>query len=591
MYGYGLIGNCEGSALVSSTAGVDWLCLPRPDSAPVFGKLLDPQGGEFRIELRGEGLRASQTYHPNTNVLITELTNAAGDACRVTDFFPRYLIGTGLHRPLRLVRILTPEKGTPTLRVHCTPVAGWEKTPLRSESRPHQRIFRHGRDCLTLSSDADLEPFFGAAGVALTRSVVLSLEWGAEPAPLAPDLWREELDRTLGYWDTWVKHCSIPTLYQTETIRSALALKLHCVESTGAILAALTTSLPEEVGAVRNWDYRFCWLRDAYFLLSAFRNLGHFEEMEAFLSYLMGLVENPENAKRLRPVYRLDGTVPLPELEHTNWSGFAASRPVRSGNQAAEHVQNDVYGEMILTLSPVFLDERFRGLRTPKLERMLERLAALCAETISEPDAGLWEIRNGWQEHSFSNLMNWAGLERAGRIRKKGWLQNTDLDVEAQCERARRALESACQEGAVLNGPGDPTADAALLLVAVLNYPDREVCRRTIDRIWHDLAFHGRKGKDAFLFRYLRPDDFGLPRAPFLICSFWLVQALARTGRREEALALMDPLLRSANPLGLFAEHFHPASSHQTGNFPQAYSHAGVINAAFSVSPSWDSLL
>lgn len=221
------------------------------------------------------------------------------------------------------------------------------------------------------------------------------------------------LTQTQQYWKTWVKHCSIPSLFQKETIRSALTLKLHCFEDTGAILAALTTSLPEEPGNTRNWDYRYCWLRDAYFVLTFFHNLGHFEEMEGFLKFILDIAHHHEASReRLAPVYTLGRELPLPEIIHKNWAGFQNSSPVRHNNQAAEHIQNDVYGEMILALSPVFFDERFYDLRTKEYEDLLIHFAKFATKSISLPDAGLWEVRNGSRHLHQLNVM--------GRDRKIG---------------------------------------------------------------------------------------------------------------------------------------------------------------------------
>jgi GH15 family glucan-1,4-alpha-glucosidase len=400
------------------------------------------------------------------------------------------------------------------------------------------------------------------------------------------------LKQTLEYWNTWVKHCSIPSLYQSQAIRSALALKLHCYEDTGAILAALTTSLPEENGGGRNWDYRFCWLRDAYFALSAFHNLGHFEEMEGFLKFILNIVEKHEHSRsKLRPVYRLDQTLPLPEEEHAGWAGFESSVPVRSGNQAADHVQNDVYGEMVLTLAPIFFDERFQDMRTAEHEQLLAHLGRLCSVSIAKPDAGLWELRSGWQEHSFSNLMCWAGLDRLQRVCEKGFLKDLDFNLPVAVAAAEAAVRTAVEEGALRNGPKDKSFDSSLLLLPVLRFPDEELNRQTIKRIHSELCLGGEGFLSSFLYRYLRKDDFGRPKSAFLICSFWLVQALAKTGRLEEARGVMDHVMKATNSLGLLSEHYLPAAGGQNGNFPQAYSHVGQLNAAFAVSPPWSDVL
>lgn len=588
MYRYGLIGNCQSSALISDLGSVDWLCFPRPDSPPVLGRLLDPDGGEFSISPAAGGATGQQSYLPNTNVLITTVSLDDGSRFRITDFFPRFSDQERMVRPRALIRILEPVEGSPFLRVVCRPISGWEKKPLVAKTEENAVRFALGTDSLRLSSSLSLTYLVNSAPFHLSEPMVFSLSWNSE-GPDDPSTCHQLRDKTVDYWKTWVKHCTIPTLHQAATIRSALALKLHCYEDTGAILAALTTSLPEEPGGSRNWDYRFCWLRDAYFFLSAFRNLGHFEEMEGFTTFLLNIAHS-HDFQKLSPVYRLDQSLPLPELEHKSWTGYEGGSPVRSGNQAAEHTQNDVYGEMILTLAPIFFDERFQSLRTKEHQGLLERLASLCEQNISQHDAGLWEVRAGWKEHSFSNLMCWAGIDRVIRIRERGYLQGLQSDLGAARKRVERALAASTVDGAVCNGPTDDSLDASLLLLPLLNYPDEHLCRRTVDRIWNELRYPGSP-EPCFLYRYLRHDDFGKPKSPFLICSFWLVQALAKTGRRDEAARMMENILASANALGLFAEHYLPESSAQWGNFPQAYSHVGLINAAFAISPDWDRFL
>jgi GH15 family glucan-1,4-alpha-glucosidase len=355
-------------------------------------------------------------------------------------------------------------------------------------------------------------------------------------------------------------------------------------------LAALTTSLPEEIGHTRNWDYRFCWLRDAYFVLSALHNLGHFEEVEGFVRFLLNIAHRREHTDgRLSPVYTLSQSLPLPETVHAKWAGFAASLPVRSNNQAAEHVQNDVYGEMVLTLSPIFFDERFFHLRTVEHEELLLHLGQLCAQNVSVPDAGLWEVRNGWQEHTFSNLMCWAGLERIERIQKRGYLQSITFNPRAERLKAETAVKRALVDGVLRNGPTDPTLDAALSLLPVLRFPSVEMAERTISAIRSKLAADGGEGR--YLYRYVRADDFGRPHSAFVICSFWIAQGLAQLGQKREAREILQTLLGAANSLGLFSEHFRPGERLQLGNFPQAYSHVGLINAAFAVSPPWSRVL
>jgi len=396
---------------------------------------------------------------------------------------------------------------------------------------------------------------------------------------------------TRSYWRNWVKHCSIPTHFQQDTIRSALSLKLHCYEDTGAILAATTTSLPEELGGTRNWDYRYCWLRDAYFVLSALHRLGHFEEMEGFLKFLLGIVESSKNGiDRLAPVYTLSQALPLPEHSHTNWLGYKGSSPIRTHNQAAEHIQNDVYGEMILTLAPIYFDHRFFHLRSEGLEKLLVQLGQLCERSLFQPDAGLWEVRHTMQEHTFTHMMSWAGLDRLSRMAPHG-LNLNGFDVQKALQNASSKVVSAAKHGVLRNGLTDDSFDASLLLAPVLNFPHKEISEQTVDAIATALAFGNTRERPSFFYRYRRPDDFGTPQSSFVICSFWMVQALSKLGRHIEAKQLLEKALSSANHVGLFSEHFLPSENLQLGNFPQAYSHVGLINAAFSVSPPWEEIL
>lgn len=590
MYRYGLIGNCQISALISEKGAINWLCFPRPDSEPVFGKLLDEKGGNFSIHFADvEAKRNVQYYIENTNILVTEVHHADGSGFRITDFCPRFEQQGRMFRPLTLVRILEPIQGTPLIKVHCDPVKGWTKeVPLCALESGHLR-FEMNQDSLRIATNMPLTHLQGKTPFALSEKIYFTVTWDT---PFQGDL-TETCERyllmTQDYWRTWVKHCSVPVLFQNEVIRSALTLKLHVFEDTGAILAALTTSLPEEHGQNRNWDYRFCWLRDAYFALSAFHNLGHFEEMEGFLRFLLNVgIRHEDSGCRLAPVYTLNQALPLPEVIRESWKGFAGSGPVRTNNQAAEHIQNDVYGELILALAPIFFDQRFKHLRTSDLQQLMTFLGRRCAMSISEPDAGLWEIRNGWQEHTFSNLMCWAGLERLERIQKLGYCLDLSLDSAQERERAESAVRRAIKDGYLRNGPLDSTLDASLALLPILHFPDQDLAVRTIDRIQSELK---ADETGAFFHRYVRPDDFGTPNSAFLICSFWMAQSLAMLGQVEKARDLLQKITFAGNHVGLYAEHFFVKKNLQLGNFPQAYSHIGLINAAFAVSPPWHQIL
>jgi len=605
MLDYGLIGNCTVSALVSSLGSVDWCCLPEPDAEPVLAALLDPDGGRFSVELDGHapqnGIHGVQRYIENTNILETVLTDSRGNSLRISDFFPWFERNGRLFRPPVLVRRIEPLSGSPEVSVRLSVIAGWRKTPLAARGEAVRQIIyetEHKQPRLLLAGSHPLESRDLIWKGVMREPLVLALgqwgdgsagveSWSVQEAVSQHESW---LSRTLETWRHWVKHCSIPTLFQNETIRAALTLKLHCHEESGAILAALTTSLPEELGGARNWDYRYCWLRDAAFVLQAFHHLGHYEEMEGFLKYLseIALSDAFRGERGLSPVYSLARETPAAEQQLSEWKGYQGSVPVRVRNQAAEHVQNDVYGEVILALTPIFMDERFRHLRTPEIEALMHRLIELAARSISRKDAGLWEFRDGWREHGFSSLMSWAGLDRAERMTRHGVLRPPGIDVRAEKLRAEQAVLKSVFEGSLRNGPEDSSFDASLLLAPILRFPAETLNRRSVDEIRGALELNPG---GPYLYRYRRQDDFGTPRSAFLLCSFWLIQALAATGRKDEGRILLEKVRDAANALGLFSEHYDPATRRQLGNFPQAYSHVGMIQAAFAVSPPWSDIL
>ncbi|MDH4102184.1 MAG: glycoside hydrolase family 15 protein, partial [Thermoleophilia bacterium] len=375
--------------------------------------------------------------------------------------------------------------------------------------------------------------------------------------------------------------------YQREVIRSALALKLHQYEDTGALLAATTTSLPEYPGSGRTWDYRFCWLRDAYFTLNALERLGHSEEMEHFLEYLRNICE--ERGGVLQPAYRINGDSHAPEKVLEHLAGYNGDGPVRIGNQALEHVQNDVYGEMVLAASRLFLDTRFTGEIPPRTaEEMVQGLVDQIDARLEEPDAGLWEFRGKSRLHSFSVLMHWAGAQRAVEVADALGAANLAAHAHRVEERAADILETQCWNpdiGALTQVAGEPQLDAALLLAVHLGYLGADDPRATthVDAIRDALSVDG-----GLLRRYTAPDDFGDTQAAFTVCTFWLVEALALIGRTDEARELFERLLGLHNGLGLYSEDILPDTLEQSGNFPQTYSHVGLINAAFRLSRSWD---
>jgi GH15 family glucan-1,4-alpha-glucosidase len=578
----GLIGNCQVSALVRDDGAITWSCMPRFDSPPVFGQLLDePEGGAFVIGA-ADGSPGVQRYLPNTNVLETRFETKDG-AFRVLDFAPRFQLFERTFRPTKLVRIVEPLKGTPRIRVACTPVLGWSKAPAPREEGSHHVSFRGYPAELRLTTDASLSYLHGDP-FALTERKHFVLAWGAPVEEALAPLCERFLRETVRYWQNWVKHCDIPPLYQEEVIRSALALKLHCFEDTGAIVAAHTTSIPEAPGSGRTWDYRYCWLRDAFYTLGAFRHLGQFEEREQFLNFLLNVASSSPELD-LAPLYRIDGRSDLEEQVMTNWRGYRGEGPVRVGNAAAAHRQNDVFGEMVLALTPLFLDARFREQVTPPVLDLVTRLARKAVSVAGQPDAGIWEYRTEWRPQTFSAVMCWAAADRMRRIAERHRPGDVEEFGAAATKIQQLLLAQAVgkERNCLVADFGGTEVDAALLQAVTLRLlPPADVrMHATVDAVRADLDYRG------WLKRYRTDDGFGVPEVAFMLCTFWLIEALATVGRTTEARELMERVRKVEAPLGLLAEDLDPVSGLMWGNYPQAYSHVGLIHAAFAAAPPW----
>ncbi len=582
----GVIGNCQFSAIVHTSGEIVWCCLPLFDAEPMFSTLLDSkEGGRFRIGPANAEI-GIQRYMPHTNILETVFQTSTG-SFRVIDFAPRFMQFGRAFRPTQLIRIVEPIEGTPRIDVACEPKLGWSKATPSVLYGSHHIRFEGFASKLRLTTDIPLS-YLGGQPFTLTGRQHFILSWGApveEPlAPLCERFWNE----TARYWQEWVKRCDIPPFFQQEVIRSALTLKLHCYEDTGAIIAAMTTSIPESPGSGRTWDYRYCWLRDSYYVLNAFGLLGQFEEREQFVQYLLN-VAGSVSGLNLAPLYRVDGTTNLEESILENWPGYNGEGPVRIGNAAAHHSQNDIYGELVLALTPIFLDERMSAERSTAALQLMEGLARKAVSLAGVPDAGIWEYRTEWKPQTFSSLMCWAAADRmagiadrhapvlAGEFRAAA--DRIHAEVLAQSWNAAR--------GSFVGHYGGEDLDASALQMVRLRFLPQGDPRlsSTIDAINKDLS-HG-----GWLHRYSLDDGFGKPSVAFVICTFWLVEALAAAGRREEARAVFDRIHGALSPLGLLSEDYDTTTPRMWGNFPQTYSHVGLIHAAFAASPQWTEVL
>jgi GH15 family glucan-1,4-alpha-glucosidase len=581
----GLIGNCQFAALVERTGDVVWCCLPRFDSDPIFSRLLDQtaQDGRFSVEPAGGG-GGRQSYIENTNVLSTLFQTDTG-SFRVIDFAPRFGQVEGMFHPTQLQRIIEPVEGHPFVRVRFAPRLGWSKEPAGLvRGAQHLRVEGFGSP-VWLETDLPLDDVVLQRPFQLTERKHLLLTWGTPvEEPLGP-LCERYLASTIRYWQLWVKHTNIPPLWQQESIRSALALKLHCYDDTGAIVAAMTTSIPESPGgAGRTWDYRYCWLRDAAYVLAALRHLGHFEERDHFVRYLLNIVGDARDF-RFSPLYRVDGSSELDERVVAGWPGFQNEGPVRVGNGAYVHTQNDVFGELLLALSPLYLDDRFADERSSESLELLEQLTEHACAVVGTPDAGIWEYRTEWKPQTFSSLMCWAGVKRMSLIAARHAPAHRGRFEDAAARIRELIIAEAWSDvlGSFAGTHGGHELDAALLQMAplrLLSATDPKLLG-TIDAIGAALS------REGWLFRYHHDDGFGRPSVAFVLCTFWMIEALAATGRGEEARALMEQVRAAMSPLGLLAEDYEPSSRRMWGNFPQAYSHAGLIHGAFAASPRW----
>ncbi|MCC6784636.1 MAG: glycoside hydrolase family 15 protein [Planctomycetes bacterium] len=582
---YGIIGNCAYSALLRDGA-VEWLCWPRFDSSFVFGALLDrEQGGSFRIEMP-DARRVEQAYVDNTNVLRTTFCGEHG-SFELLDFAPRFWQHERSFRPTALYRILRPLEGEPLVRVVCTPRGDYGRRQASTWVGSHHIEYRGLDAPLRLTTNLPLTWVQEGTPFVLSGPRHLALTHGQPLESPLEETAERFLTRTIEHWRDWIKQTRIPRDYQREVIRSALVLKLHQFEDTGAIIASSTTSLPEFRGSGRCWDYRYCWLRDAYFSLHAFERLGHFAEMEGFLGWLRNIVHRFGDG-RLQPLYAVNGAADVREevLEHL--AGFEGERPVRIGNQAHEHIQNDVYGEMILAISRLLLDSRFVGVDgRDGIVALVARLLAQLEARLEEPDAGLWELRGSRQLHSFSLLAHWAGATRAAEIGAVCGDPVLTARAHAAAARAKEILETRCfdpRRGVFTQHAGAGHLDAAMLLALHFGMLDRKDPRAHT----HVRAIQAQLQVDRLVRRYDVADDFGEQGATFTVCSFWLVEALAILGETDEARALFEFLLARHNGLGLYSEDIVPGTFELTGNFPQTYSHVGLINAAFRLSRPWD---
>ncbi|MBT9503474.1 MAG: glycoside hydrolase family 15 protein [Burkholderiaceae bacterium] len=587
-----LIGNCAVNALVDAQARVVWCCLPRPDSDPVFHALLDSsQGigldGTMAVELEGMA-QCTQGYVPGTAVVRTRMFDADGNGIEVTDFAPRYRSRDRMFRPAQLVRRVKPLTGNPRVRFIVRPRTGWGSiTPDLTRGSNHLR-FVTADWTLRLNTNVPLtylvdETWFSLHGpVSLLLGPDESLHGGIE------DTAREFEEETVSYWRHWTSRLALPLEWQDAVIRAAITLKLCQFEETGAIMAAVTTSIPEAPNTQRNWDYRYCWLRDAFFVVRALNSLSEVGTMEDYLRWLQDVVRSTPG--HVQPLYGIGLEATLTERLVDGPAGYRGMGPVRVGNQAYEHFQHDVYGNIVLGAAQAFHDHRLMRRADADDFHRLERFGEQAWLLHDQPDAGMWELRTRARIHTSSSLMCWAACDRLMKIaralgltdRASHWVQRAEIIREKILKQSWNE-----QRGAFAESFGGKDLDASVLLMCEVGFISPRDPRfiSTLRAMEHSLC------DGPFMRRYEAPDDFGRPETAFNVCSFWRIDALARLGRVDEAREIFETLLARRNHVGLLSEDLSPTTGEMWGNFPQTYSMVGIINGAMRLSRPWDDVV
>jgi glucoamylase len=560
------------------------MCLPRFDSSFLFGSLLDEsKGGHFYIRPASDDFHSFQFYVPNTNVLCTEFHNSEG-RFRVYDTAPRMNVHERQFKPLMLVRKIELLSGDPSIVVRCEPRGDYGRiTPEIVTGSNHIRFLGMDKQ-VRITTDISLNYILQSQPFVLDQDRYIVLTYG-EPleAPLR-ETCEDFMQQTIRYWQTWVKGCYIPNIYQDQIIRSALILKLHQYEDTGGIIASGTTSLPEYHDSTRNWDYRFCWFRDAYYTLRAFNQIGHFEELEKYFDFIQNIIRN--SADTLQPLYSITGEKDLFEVELDHLSGYMGNKPVRIGNKAYEQIQNDVYGQVLVSLMPLYIDKRLTFAKKSSYKKIVPWLLDRIEKTMHAEDAGLWEFRTSKYIFAYTMLFHWAGAKAAFKIARD--FKDTEImnKAAALANEAAANLEKCydSQRGCYTQAIGTPNLDASTLKLITMNYlPHNDPRAKShIEQLEKELlADHG------LFYRYKHYDDFGMPETTFLVCAFWYIDALACVGRVDDAIKNLEQIMSFSNSLGIFSEDVATDGS-QWGNFPQTYSHVGLINSAFRIARKLD---
>jgi GH15 family glucan-1,4-alpha-glucosidase len=586
---YGIIGNCKSAALVSGKGSIDWCCLPIFDSASVFAKILDDEkGGSLSFEVTVD-YKIHQEYLWQTNILSTTFDNG-DNSFQVIDFMPRYPHQDGsFYTPPDIIRFMRLIKGRPEFKVVYDPKL---KYALGTTNTKNEGEYIHGRtkegeyESVFLYSDLNYDDILAQKKMTLDSNAFLLLSYHEKLAQQTLDRSYLKFQRTKTYWMNWSERTTHYALYQEEIIRSALTLKALTYEKTGAVLAAATTSLPETIGEVRNWDYRFCWIRDASMVIRVIAGLGHEKSAKSFLQFIVNTI--PEKDEKIQIMYGINGEKDLTEefLEHL--SGYKNSSPVRIGNAAYSQKQNDIYGILMEVIYQQFDQFDTTLENSEELWTIIKSISSIVKKHWKEADKGIWELRTEERHFVFSKLLCWVAMDRAIKI-------SEILGREKYLEEWRE-LRSEIYNDIYVNGwneevqaytqsYGSKDLDASTLLMQQYGFLKATDPRfiSTVEATERELC------NDGLMYRYKNNDDFGEPSSSFTICTFWLIDSLHKIGETDKARAYFDQLLSYSNHLGLFSEDIDFKTKRLLGNFPQAYSHLALIETAVNFSKEFAS--
>lgn len=583
----GLIGNSRTSALVDQNGAIVWWCYPDFDSDPICCKLLNPDGEHGVIDVGFEGATTKlQEYERNSAILSTRLADAAGNEIEIIDFAPRFHLHGRTFSPAMLVRIIRRTAGRPRVSLRVRPTINYGGSPAERRSGAHHISYVGSSQAMRVTTDASISAITEERPFFLENSITLIMGPDETVNGSPPEVGRSFHEQTLAYWHRWVRNLAIPFEWQDVVIRSAITLKLNAFDDTGAIIAAVTTSIPEAPNSSRNWDYRYCWLRDAYFVVNALNRLGVTATMEHYLDYILNIIADARDTP-LQPVYGIRREAVLDEWVAPALPGYRNMGPVRVGNLAYYQIQNDVFGAAVMASTHAFFDSRLERPAGKHMFNDLERLGEEAVRNYNVPDAGIWELRGSKRVHTFSSIMCWAACDRLATIatqlslpeRAAYWGGHAERIHAEICEQAWNA-----EMNSFVSVFGGDRLDASLLLMNEFQFVAADDPRfigtvRAIEK-------HLQRGD--FLLRYDEEDDFGLPETAFLVCTLWWIMALAQIGEKERARDLFEKVLAKRNHLGLLSEDLMHDTGELWGNFPQTYSMVGLIQCAARLSISWD---